>query len=210
MANIFDLFKKIESTSAPASTEPISYIVAGLGNPDAKYRFTRHNAGFLALEYLSQKENFKIDRSKFKALCADAVFGGKRCLFMLPQTYMNNSGEAIKEAADFYKIPPENILVMYDDISLDVGVMRIRRKGSDGGHNGIKSIIYHLNSDNFPRIKIGIGKKPHPEMDLADWVLGGFSDSDKQTLFELFGSCRDASELIVKDKIDEAMNKFSK
>ena len=209
MANIFDLFKQIE-TQKPQNTEPISYIVAGLGNPDAKYRNTRHNAGFLALEYLSQKNGFKIDRSKFKSLCADASFGGKRCLFMLPQTYMNNSGEAIKEAADFYKIPPENILVLYDDISLDVGVMRIRRKGSDGGHNGIKSIIYHLSSNNFPRIKIGIGKKPHPEMDLADWVLGNFTEPDKEKLFELFADCTDAAQLIVQGKIDQAMNKFSK
>jgi PTH1 family peptidyl-tRNA hydrolase len=182
----------------------------GLGNPGDKYKYTRHNAGFLALEYISQKNNFRIDRSKFKSLCADMTFGGKRCLFMLPQTYMNNSGEAIKEAADFYKIPPENILVLYDDISLDVGVMRIRRKGSDGGHNGIKSIIYHLTSDNFPRIKIGIGKKPHPEMDLADWVLGNFSGDDKEKLFSLFASVTDAAELVIKGKIDEAMNKFSR
>ncbi len=209
MANIFDLFKQIE-TQKPQNTEPISYIVAGLGNPDAKYRSTRHNAGFLALEYLSQKKGFKIDRSKFKSLCTDVTFGDKRCLFMLPQTYMNNSGEAIKEAADFYKIQPENILVLYDDISLDVGVMRIRRKGSDGGHNGIKSIIYHLSDNNFPRIKIGIGKKPHPEMDLADWVLGNFTDSDKEKLFELFSDTTDAAQLIVQGKIDEAMNKFSK
>ena len=179
MADIFDLFKKIESQNK-TNNEPISYIIAGLGNPDAKYRTTRHNAGFLALEYLSEKNGFRIDRSKFKSLVADFTFGGARCLFMLPQTYMNNSGEAIKEAADFYKIPPENILVLYDDISLDVGVMRIRRKGSDGGHKGIKSIIYHLTSDNFPRIKSGIGKKPHPEMDLADWVLSNFSKEEQE------------------------------
>ena len=129
---------------------------------------------------------------------------------MLPQTYMNNSGEAIRDAAEFYNIPPENILVIYDDISLDVGVMRIRRKGSDGGHNGIKSIIYHLQSDNFPRIKVGIGKKPHPEMDLADWVLGGFSAQDREVLFELFGKVTDAADMIVSGKIDAAMNSFSK
>lgn len=208
MANIFDLFKKIENEKP--QSEPISYIVAGLGNPEEKYRFTRHNAGFLALEYLSQKEGFAINRSKFKSLCADAQFGGRRCLFMLPQTYMNNSGQAIREAAQFYGIAPENILVIYDDISLDVGVMRIRRKGSDGGHNGIKSIIYHLGSDAFPRIKIGIGKKPHPEMDLADWVLGSFSPDEKETLFSLFGGVHDASAMIADGKIDDAMSKFSK
>ncbi len=208
MTSIFDLFKKIE-TDKP-SPEPVSYIVAGLGNPGDKYRFTRHNAGFLALEYISGKEGFAINRSKFKSLCCDAVFGGKRCLFMLPQTFMNNSGQAVRDAAEFYGISPENILVIYDDISLDVGVMRIRRKGSDGGHNGIKSIIYHLESDNFPRIKIGIGKKPHPEADLADWVLSSFSASEKETLFKLFGSAHDAAQLIAGGKIDEAMNKFSR
>ena len=208
MADIFDLFKKIETPRK--DTGPITHIVAGRGIPDEKYRFTRHNAGFLALEYMAQKKGFTINRSKHKALTADVDFGGKRCLFMLPQTYMNNSGEAIRDAAEFYNIPPENILVIYDDISLDVGVMRIRRKGSDGGHNGIKSIIYHLQSDNFPRIKVGIGKKPHPEMDLADWVLGGFSAQDREVLFELFGKVTDAADMIVSGKIDAAMNSFSK
>ncbi|MBR5528099.1 MAG: aminoacyl-tRNA hydrolase [Clostridia bacterium] len=208
MADIFDLFKKIETPRADAA--PVTHIIAGLGNPDEKYRFTRHNAGFLAVEYISQKTGFAVNRSKFKSLVADVTFGGKRCLFMMPQTYMNNSGEALREAAEFYKIPAENILVIYDDISLDVGVMRIRRKGSDGGHNGIKSIIYHLQSDNFPRIKVGIGKKPHPEMDLADWVLGSFSAADKEKLFALFENVKDAAQMITDGKIDAAMNKFSK
>ena len=207
MADIFDLFRKIETTQ---STEPISYLLVGLGNPDEKYKYTRHNAGFLALSYLSQKQGFSITRSKFRSLCGDAVFGGKRCLFLLPQTYMNNSGEAVSEAANFYKIPPENILVLFDDISLDVGKMRIRRKGSDGGHNGIKSILYHLGSDAFPRIKIGVGHKPHPDMDLADWVLSTFSDPEQKILFDLFENVRSASELIVGGKIDEAMNRYSK
>lgn len=207
MADIFDLFKKIET---PKNTEPISYLVVGLGNPDEKYKYTRHNAGFLSLSYLAQKEGFSLTRSKFRSLCGDATFGGKRCLFLLPQTYMNNSGEAVRDAADFYKIPPENILVLFDDISLDVGKMRIRRKGSDGGHNGIKSILYHLGSDAFPRIKIGVGQKPHPEMDLADWVLSTFSDPEQKTLFSLFDNVHDAAKLIVEGKIDEAMNRFSK
>ncbi len=208
MANIFDLFKKIESESA--SAEPISFIIAGLGNPGSKYTFTRHNAGFLALSYISQKENFTINRSKFSSLCTNVTFGTKRCLFMLPQTFMNNSGQALREAADFYKLPPENILVIHDDISLDVGVMRIRRKGSDGGQKGMRSIIEHFGTDAFPRIKIGVGKKPHPEMELADWVLSGFPDNEKETLFSLFGNVLDASKLIVGGKIDEAMNKFSR
>ncbi len=208
MANIFDLFKKIESKES--STEPVSFIIAGLGNPGGKYTFTRHNAGFLAASYISQKENFTITRSKFSSLCTDVTFGGKRCLFMLPQTFMNNSGKAVKEAADFYKIPPENILVMHDDISLDVGVMRIRRKGSDGGQKGMRSIIEHFGADTFPRIKIGVGKKPHPEMDLADWVLSNFADNEKQTLFDLFANINNAAKLIVDGKIDEAMNKYSR
>ncbi len=208
MANIFDLFKQIESEKTP--TAPVSHLIVGLGNPDAKYRNTRHNAGFLTLEYMSSDLGFSINRSKFKSLCADVNFGGTRCLFMLPQTYMNNSGEAVRDAAEFYKIPAENILVIFDDISLDVGKMRIRRKGSDGAHNGIKSIIYHLGSDNFPRIKIGVGAKPHPEMDLADWVLSSFSTEEKKTLFDLFPSAKDACSLIVSGKIDEAMNRFSK
>lgn len=208
--DIFDLFRKIESTKTPASSEPVGFLIAGLGNPGGDYRYTRHNAGFLALSYLSEKEGFSINRAKFHALCGDAMFGGTRCLFLLPQTYMNNSGEAIRDAAAFYKLPPERILVIYDDISLDVGVMRIRRKGSDGGHNGIKSILYHLGSDAFPRIKIGIGKKPHPETDLADWVLSGFSAPERETLFALFGSVRDAAEMIVRGEIDAAMNRFSR
>ena len=208
MANIFDLFKKIETGSA--STEPISFIIAGLGNPGSKYTFTRHNAGFLALSYISQKENFQINRSKFSSLCTDVSFGGKRCLFMLPQTFMNNSGQALREAADFYKIAPENILVIHDDISLDVGVMRIRRKGSDGGQKGMRSIIEHFGTDAFPRIKIGVGKKPHPDMELADWVLGNFADKEKETLFDLFENVLCASKLVVEGKIDEAMNKYSR
>lgn len=208
MSNIFDLFKKIETQSA--SSEPITFIIAGLGNPGNKYTYTRHNAGFLALSYISQKENFTINRSKFSSLCTDVTFGGKRCLFMLPQTFMNNSGQAVKEAADFYKIAPENILVIQDDISLDVGVMRLRRKGSDGGQKGMRSIIEHFGTDAFPRIKIGVGKKPHPEMDLADWVLSNFADNEKETLFKLFDNVLCASKLVVEGKIDEAMNKYSK
>ena len=208
MSNIFDLFKKIEKESS--SLEPISFIIAGLGNPGSKYTYTRHNAGFLALSYISQKENFTINRSKFSSLCTDVTFGGKRCLFMLPQTFMNNSGQALREAADFYKISPENILVIHDDISLDVGVMRIRRKGSDGGQKGMRSIIEHFGTDAFPRIKIGVGKKPHPEMELADWVLSNFADNEKESLFNLFENVRCAAKLVVDGKIDEAMNKYSR
>lgn len=207
MSNIFDLFKKIE-TEAPAPT-PMEYIVAGLGNPGAKYARTRHNVGFMALDYISQKENFKINALKFKALTADAVFGGKRVLFMKPETFMNNSGEAVKAAADFYKIPPERIVIIYDDISLDPGRMRIRRKGSDGGHNGIKSIIYQLESDAFPRIKMGVGAKPHPDYDLADWVLSEFSKENAEAIYPRFEDAAGALEMILKGDIDGAMGKYN-
>ena len=206
--DIFSLFKKIESETIQ-SAGPVTHIVAGLGNPEDKYRLTRHNAGFLALEYLSQKENVKIDRAKFKALVGECNLGGKRTLLMLPQTYMNNSGEALKAAADFYKIPPENITVVFDDISLDVGRMRVRRKGSDGGHNGIKSIIYHLGSDNFPRVKIGVGAKPYADMPLADWVLSRFTEEEQKQLFDEFENARQACALINEGKISDAMNKFN-
>lgn len=206
-ADIFDLFKKLEGEKKEVL--PVTHMLVGLGNPGDKYTFTRHNTGFLALDYISQKLNIKIDRSKFKALVGEANVGGKRTLLMLPQTFMNNSGEAVGEAAAFYKIPPENITVIFDDISLDVGKIRIKRKGSDGGHNGIKSIIAHLSSDNFPRIKVGIGAKPHPEMDLADWVLSTFTKDEQKTLFEEFSKVNETVSLINQGDIAKAMNNFN-
>lgn len=208
MANIFDLFKQIEKNDQVSST-PITHLIVGLGNPGKDYAFTRHNAGFLALDYLSDTLNVKINRSKFKALVTEANIGNTRVLLMQPQTYMNNSGEAVIEAVNFYKIKPENVIVIFDDISLPVGKMRIRKNGSAGGHNGIKSIIAHLGSQNFPRIKIGVGEKPHKDMDLADWVLSRFSNDDQKTLFNKFGDSCDAVKLIVAGKSDEAMNKFN-
>ena len=185
MSNIFDLFKQIEKKDTPAAGN-LTHLVVGLGNPGDKYTFTRHNTGFMALDFIAEKCGVRVDRARFKSLCADARIGEHRVLLMKPQTFMNLSGEAVREAADFYKIPPKNILVLFDDINFDVGVMRIRRNGSDGGHNGIKSIIYQLNSDAFPRVKIGVGKKPSPDYDLADYVLGTYSDADKKTLFSMF------------------------
>ena len=152
---MFDRFRK--KTYVSVGTP--EFIVVGLGNPGSKYTLTRHNSGFLCIDMLAEKLNFKVDKLKFKSLIADTTINGHRCIVMKPQTYMNNSGEAIRECAAFYKIKPENVIVIYDDISLDVGKLRIRRKGTDGGHNGIKSIIYHLNNDQFPRIKVGCGKK---------------------------------------------------
>lgn len=207
MANIFDLFKKIESTG---SSLPITHIVAGLGNIGKEYEKTRHNAGFMAIDALAEKCGVRIDRVKFHALTSEATIGGVRVLLMKPTTYMNNSGVAISEAAVFYKIAPENVIVLHDEISFDVGVMRIRRRGSAGGHNGLKSIIAHLGSDAFPRIKIGVGKKPSPEYDLVDFVLGKFSQDDLAKLSEQNSSVISSVELMLAGKIDEAMNSYSK
>lgn len=207
MSDIFDLFKKIETQKTVPT--PIEYIVVGLGNPGAKYTHTRHNIGFMTLDYIAEKCGFKINNLKFKAMTADVNFGGKRVLFMKPETFMNNSGEAVRAAADFYKIPPQNIVIIFDDISLSPGKLRIRRKGSDGGHNGIKSIIYHIESDTFPRIKMGVGAKPHPDYDLADWVLSEFSKEDAEAIFPRFQDAQDALPMIFGGDIDGAMGKFN-
>lgn len=208
MSNIFDLFKKIESQKA--SSEPVSFIIVGLGNIGKQYELTRHNAGFLAIEYIAEKYGAKIDRVKFHATVGECNIGGARVLLMKPTTLMNNSGIAVGEAAAFYKIPPERVLVLHDEISFDAGKIRIRRKGSAGGHNGLKSIIARLPGEDFPRVKIGIGKKPNPEYDLADWVLGKMPESDIKALKDRFEDIALASELIIKGEIDLAMNKYSK
>ncbi len=209
MTDIFDLFRKIEKERASTAASPVSFIVAGLGNPGQKYTFTRHNAGFLTVDYMSQKLGFDVKRSRFRSLTGEYVFGTTRALILKPQTYMNLSGEAVGEAANFYKIPPERVLVICDDISLPVGVVRIRAKGSAGGHNGLKSIIEHLGSDNFPRIKLGVGEKPSPEWDLADWVTGTFGDDDKEKMFAAFGRACDAVPLIVGGDITAAQSKYN-
>ena len=207
MSNIFDLFKKIEKT---ADQTPVSFIIAGLGNPGTQYQKTRHNVGFVAVDYIAAKLGVKIDRAKFHALVAEAKIGDVRVLLMKPETYMNNSGVARGEAASFYKIPPERVLVLHDEISFEPGLMRIRRKGSAGGHNGLKSIIAHLSSEDFPRVKIGVGKKPTPEYDLADWVLGKFPKDHSDLIDARLGDIYDASALITAGKIDDAMQKYSK
>lgn len=194
--------KKSNSTS-------YDYIIAGLGNPGAKYEMTRHNAGFLALDLFAIEENIDIKKLKFHSLVADATINGKRCLLMKPQTMMNNSGQAIGEASKFYKIPPERVIIIYDDISLDVGQTRIRRKGSAGGHNGIKSIIAHLGSENFPRVKIGVGKKPNPEYDLVSWVLGRFPKEQEADLKIALENSTKAVRLIADEQIDQAMNLYN-
>lgn len=188
---------------------PPKYIIAGLGNPGRKYEITRHNAGFICIDMLAKEENASIDRLKFKALTTSIEINGERCLLMKPQTYMNNSGEAIREAASFYKIAPDNILIIFDDISLPPGKLRVRRKGSDGGHNGIKSVIYHLNSNEFPRIKLGVGEKPHPDYDLAAWALSKFGNDEVPLMKEAFIKGAQAARMIVKGEIDAAMNLFN-
>ena len=207
MSNIFDLFKKIEKET---STNPVSVIIAGLGNPGAQYAKTRHNVGFVAIDHIADKLGVRIDRAKFHALVTEAKIGEVRVLLMKPETFMNNSGVAIGEAAAFYKIPPERVIILHDEISFDPGIIRIRRKGSAGGHNGLKSIIAHLASEEFPRVKIGVGKKPSPDYDLADWVLGKMPKADEDNIDERHEDIFDAVRLIAQAKIDDAMQRYSK
>ena len=202
--SIFDIFKQIESEK-PSVGGSVTHLVVGLGNPGDKYYNTRHNAGFLAMDFISQKLGVKVDRSKFKALVGEAVIAGKRVLLMKPQTFMNASGEAVREAAAFYKIPMENIIVISDDINLDVGKMRVRKNGSDGGQRGLRSIITLMGNDNCPRIRLGVGKKPHPDYDMADWVLGNLSEEDKRALFDCFVTGYEGLEKLVCGDVDGAM-----
>ena len=187
----------------------VEYLIVGLGNPDRKYENTRHNCGWLAIDYIAEKLGIKVNKIKYKSFVGEAAIGGKKALLMKPTTYMNNSGQAIVEAMNFYKIPPENVVVIFDDVSLDVGKMRIRQKGSDGGQKGMRSIIYLSGSDAFPRIKIGIGAKPNPDWDLADWVLSRFSDDERKTLDKMFENAYEAVGLIIDGKTDRAMNRFN-
>ena len=204
MANIFDLFKKIES-GTPAPLGPVTHVVVGLGHPGREYEMTRHNAGFIAVDHMAKKLGVRVDRARFRALVGEGEMAGCHVLFMKPQTYMNLSGESVREAAAFYKIPPENVVVICDDVSFDVGRMRVRAKGSDGGHNGLKSIIYQLQSDAFPRVKMGVGVKPHPEYNLADWVLGTFPKEDAEALAAALDRVQGGVELILKGDVPAAM-----
>ena len=186
----------------------ITHMVVGLGNPDRKYENTRHNAGFMGIDALAQKYGAQIDRLKFKSYCSSVEIDSKKVLLMKPQTYMNESGKAVVEAMNFYKILPENVVIIYDDISLDVGLLRIKRKGSDGGQKGMRSIIYLSGSDNFPRVKIGVGHKPE-KWELADWVLSNFSTDEKKLIDDTAKRAADAVELIIKGDIDKAMNLYN-
>jgi PTH1 family peptidyl-tRNA hydrolase len=194
------------------SAEPsgaVEYIIVGLGNPGSKYEGTRHNAGFMALDYIAEKAGAEVDRIKFKGLCGFAGIGGKKVLLLKPSTYMNLSGQSVAEAMGFYKLPPEKVIVLFDDISLEPGRMRIRLKGSDGGQNGMKNIIYLSGSDAFPRIKIGTGAKPNPQWDLADWVLSKFTEQERKLMYEAIDHVNSAVGLMVEGKASEAMNKYN-
>lgn len=189
---------------------PVEFLIVGLGNPGRKYEKTRHNAGFIAIDALCARHGLRVDRVKWNALTGEGTIAGHRCLLMKPQTYMNASGEAVVQAMRFYKLRPEQVIVVLDDITLDPGVLRIRRKGSDGGQKGMRSIIQLCGSDQFPRIKLGVGKKPHPDYDLADWVLSNFNSNERKLLDEAVDQAVEALALMVDDKTDEAMNKFSR
>ena len=209
--SVFDIFAKLEQERAAKNTPsgPIEWLVVGLGNPGTKFEGTRHNAGFRALDAYTAKTGQRIDKMRFKALVGEGQFGGKRVLFVKPQTFMNLSGESVRDAAAFYKIPPERIVVIFDDISLDAGRLRIRPKGSAGGQNGVKSIIYQLGSDQFPRVKIGIGGKPHPDYDLADWVLSKFQGEEETKIQEAAARAMEAAEEIVRSGVSAAAQKFN-
>ena len=184
-------------------------IIAGLGNPTDKYKGTRHNIGFMAIDRLARDHGAAVNQHKFRAMTGSCILGGGKVLLMKPLTFMNLSGESIRQAADFFKIEPEDILIIYDDISLEPGMLRIRRKGSAGGHNGMKSIINHLGTDAFPRIRIGIGGERHPDMDLADYVLSRFQGKEAEEIDQALDKAAKAAELFAEDRLDEAMNLYS-
>ncbi len=186
-----------------------TWLLVGLGNPGAKYASTRHNMGFLAVDKLADLEGFRFSRLRFKAWTASAVLGGEKVLVIKPQTYMNLSGEAVGQAARFYKIPPERVLVISDDVSLPAGKIRIRSGGSAGGHNGLKSIIQHLGSDQFPRIKVGVGMPGNSDYDLADWVIGRPIGDEQKPLMEALDRAVAAVPVIIRDGVNEAQNKFN-
>lgn len=191
------------------ATGTYDWIIAGLGNPGRDYETTRHNVGFMVLDCIAEKHGVAIKKVKFKSVIGDTTIFGKRCLFMKPQTYMNLSGQAVTEAMSFYKIPPERVLVIFDDITLPPGKLRIRPKGSDGGHNGMKNIIYLSGSDQFPRIKVGVGAKPHPDYDLKDWVLSSFTKEDAEQMKKSIPLAAEAVSCIIQKDTETAMNQFN-
>jgi PTH1 family peptidyl-tRNA hydrolase len=203
------MFWKRKQPSAGQSGGGINFIICGLGNPGSKYENTRHNCGFMAVDDLAKKHGVAVKRLKFKSLTGEVTLGGVKCLLMKPSTYMNKSGEAVAEAMRFYKLPPNRVLALCDDINLDVGVIRIREKGSDGGQKGIRSIILESGSDEFPRIKIGVGAKPHPDYKLEDWVLSMFLKSEASSLEFALANAIEAAEMVAVGELIAAANKFN-
>lgn len=183
------------------------YLFVGLGNPGKEYAQTRHNVGFVAADYLAQCYNIQIDRLKFKGIYGEGRIAGEKCIILKPQTFMNLSGESVRDCAGFYKIPAENIIVMYDDVALNVGALRIRPGGSAGGHNGMKNIIYHLNNDQFPRVRFGVGAAEH---DMVNHVLGKFSHEDGVAVTQAIKNIEEIAPTIIRDGVQAAMNKFNK
>jgi PTH1 family peptidyl-tRNA hydrolase len=187
----------------------VDWLLVCLGNPGDQYENTRHNVGFMVADELGNRANLPIQKLKHRALTNTVRLGSQKVLVMKPVTYMNLSGEAVRQAADFYKIAPDHILVVSDDTALAVGRLRIRKGGSAGGHNGLKSLIQHLGTDQFPRVRVGVGEKPHPDYDMADWVLGHFVGEDKKNIDKSVKRAADAIECIIKEGIEKGMNKFN-
>lgn len=206
--SIFDVFDKI-SQNTPQSAGSPEYIIAGLGNFGMQYDNTRHNAGFSVVDMLAEQYGTEINRMRFKGKTAEITIEGIKCLLLKPTTYMNNSGESVVQAMEFYKLDVDNLIIVCDDISLDCGKIRIRRKGSHGGHNGLRSIIDLTGREDFQRIKVGVGKKPHPDYDLAKWVLGKFRPADAEKIKISAENACEALKLMIQDKTDEAMNKYN-
>lgn len=184
------------------------YLIVGLGNPGRQYEKTRHNVGFEVIDRLADRLSASVDEKKFKGCYGKGVIGGNKVILLKPLTYMNLSGESVRAAMDFYKIDPDHMIVVYDDVSLDVGQLRIRTKGSAGGHNGIKNIIAHLGTQEFPRVKVGVGEKP-PRMDLADYVLSRFSQTDRRVMEDAFEEAAEAAQMLIMEGPDAAMNRYN-
>lgn len=187
----------------------VSWLIVFLGNPGPRYEMTRHNAGFMAADAMAKEKNVNINKARFKALTATCDIGGESVLLMKPQTFMNLSGDAVAQAARFYKIPPEHVIVVSDEISLPIGKLRIRTKGSAGGHNGLKDIIAKLGTDAFPRIRIGVGAPPRPDYDMADWVLSSFKNQDAEDMLAAAARAAQAAQCYITQGADRAMNRFN-
>jgi len=197
------LFDRLRSSGG------VSWIIVFLGNPGAKYNGTRHNAGFMAADAMADELKVSINKLRFKALTATVSIGGEKVLLMKPQTYMNLSGEAVAQAVKFYKVSPDHVIVVSDEVAIPIGKLRIRKGGSAGGHNGLKNIIQHLGTDQFPRMRMGVGAAPHPDYDMADWVLSTFKNQDAETMAELAKKVSAALQSYITDGADRAMNKYN-